>query len=76
MRFGNKTAPSILLASRSSPVRCRTIAQPALPCFSAVASRLTRADSFGHRWAIATHEPDLTMGEIQEGAKAMMAEQG
>jgi uncharacterized glyoxalase superfamily protein PhnB len=32
-------------------------------------------DPFGHRWAIATHVRDLTMDEIQEGAKAMMAKQ-
>lgn len=31
-------------------------------------------DPFGHRWAVATHVRDLTMDEIQDGAKAMMAE--
>jgi hypothetical protein len=37
---------------------------------------LTRADSFGHRWAIATRVPHLTTDEIQERANAMMAKQG
>ena len=31
-------------------------------------------DPFGYGWFLATHTRDLTMDEIQEGAKAMFAE--
>ena len=31
-------------------------------------------DPFGHRWAVATHVRDLSMDEIKEGGRKMMAE--
>ena len=34
----------------------------------------TVTDPYGHQWAIATHTPDLSPEEIEEGGKAAMAE--